>query len=89
MNKSVLIYISYVENRFLIINSFFIKIRFIQLPWYHYGDLSEFLESQKPDDFRKRELIRGVLRGLHHIHACGITHCDIKPENIFVDDVWN
>ncbi|KAM0839647.1 hypothetical protein ACQ4PT_060178 [Festuca glaucescens] len=33
------------------------------------------------------EIIKGVCRGLHHLHAeCHIVHLDLKPENILLDD---
>ena len=30
------------------------------------------------------ELVRHVARGLSHIHAHGVIHCDIKPDNILL-----
>jgi serine/threonine protein kinase len=31
-----------------------------------------------------REVIRGILRPLHHLHSHGICHLDLKPENILL-----
>ena len=27
-----------------------------------------------------------LLKGLRHIHSLGVIHCDLKPENIFLDE---
>jgi len=32
-----------------------------------------------------RTVLHNVLRGLTHVHACGIAHRDIKPANLLVD----
>eukprot|EP00392_Amoebophrya_sp_AT5.2_P013744 g13873.t1 len=33
---------------------------------------------------RVREILKGVLRGVHHLHEHGVVHGDLKPENIMV-----
>ncbi len=33
-----------------------------------------------------KTLLHQVLEGLHYLHSQGITHCDIKPENLLISD---
>jgi len=30
------------------------------------------------------DVLRQIVRGLHHVHSCGVIHRDIKPSNIFM-----
>eukprot|EP01064_Diplonema_japonicum_P022393 TRINITY_DN3212_c0_g1_i1.p1 TRINITY_DN3212_c0_g1~~TRINITY_DN3212_c0_g1_i1.p1 ORF type:complete len:269 (+),score=37.72 TRINITY_DN3212_c0_g1_i1:249-1055(+) len=46
------------------------------------GDLREAFETMTPEGFTC--VLRGVFRGLQHVHTKGIIHRDIKPENILV-----
>ncbi len=52
------------------------------------GDLAELLEKQDAPLNPKTALniIRQVLSGLDALHASGIIHCDIKPENLLLTD---
>ncbi|KAM0836298.1 hypothetical protein ACQ4PT_062435 [Festuca glaucescens] len=44
-------------------------------------------ESRGLEWHMRYEIIKGVCRGLHHLHAeCHIVHLDLKPENILLDD---
>ncbi|HEY2409399.1 MAG TPA: serine/threonine-protein kinase [Polyangiaceae bacterium] len=46
------------------------------------ADLLARLGTLPPDTVR--EIARQVASGLEALHEAGITHCDIKPENLFV-----
>ncbi|KAF8317036.1 uncharacterized protein EI90DRAFT_3170803 [Cantharellus anzutake] len=50
--------------------------------WADGGNVTEFLR-QNPDADRLG-IVRGVCRGLAHLHSCGVVHGDIKPENVVV-----
>jgi len=48
------------------------------------GDLLQYFEKRAgiaPPDVEIRCLLQQILRGLDHMHAHGMTHRDVKPEN--------
>ncbi len=47
------------------------------------GDLAARLEAGRPPAAEK--LATGLLSALSHIHAAGVLHRDIKPQNVLVD----
>jgi formylglycine-generating enzyme required for sulfatase activity len=50
------------------------------------GDLSKLVQRRGPLEWRQAvEIIIGCARGLSAIHAAGLVHRDIKPQNIFLD----
>lgn len=53
------------------------------------GSLRDWLEAnfkRAPSLAAAVEMMRGILRGLSHLHARKIIHRDLKPENILLDD---
>lgn len=49
----------------------------------------ETILNTKPDLDKLQKLYRQALTGLDYLHKKGITHRDIKPCNILIDDEWN
>lgn len=55
--------------------------------WCRGGPVQEYVSVyDKYSENTVASIIRGVLRGLHHIHGTGIIHRDIKASNILLAD---
>ncbi|GAB4853311.1 hypothetical protein Ancab_017490 [Ancistrocladus abbreviatus] len=56
------------------------------------GSLSDFLfGDQRPCWYKRVQIALGTARGLNYLHEeCGtqIIHCDVKPQNILLDDYF-
>ncbi len=64
------------------------KNYYIVQEWCRGGSVQEYIK-QYPSygENTVASIMRGTLRGLHHMHHKGITHCDIKAGNILFGDV--
>lgn len=49
------------------------------------GTLSDMLDPASINSISIPSCIRDITAGLMHLHRLGFVHCDIKPDNIFVD----
>eukprot|EP00056_Hartaetosiga_gracilis_P014015 m.239047 g.239047 ORF g.239047 m.239047 type:complete len:1059 (+) comp13933_c0_seq1:404-3580(+) len=71
--------------------------KYLLMPFYEKGDLETWwAKSRYPNgvvDMKANQeqllgdflnVVMGCLRGLQHIHANGVIHCDIKPANIMM-----
>ena len=60
---------------------------FYVMPWIRGGSLGALLRKQKRLAVSEAvSLINGIAAGLSHAHEHRVLHCDIKPENILVED---
>ncbi|KAM8831686.1 serine/threonine-protein kinase pdik1l-B isoform 2-T2 [Spinachia spinachia] len=48
------------------------------------GDLNHYLLSRPPDGERCRSVVRQLCSGVAFLHGLGITHRDLKPDNVLV-----
>ncbi|KAJ7601073.1 kinase-like domain-containing protein [Mycena floridula] len=54
------------------------------LRWYNEGNASNYLNGK---DFNtKLAVIRGIARGIQHLHSYGIIHGDLKGTNVLIKD---
>jgi predicted permease len=57
------------------------------MPYVRGGSLRTLLEQRVRFTLSETVvLVHGIARGLSHAHAHRVLHCDVKPENILVDD---
>lgn len=51
------------------------------------GDLFDFVyNSSFENENEKKKVFYGIAKGVEYLHNRGIAHCDIKPENILLDN---
>ncbi|MCA9048733.1 MAG: serine/threonine-protein kinase, partial [Planctomycetaceae bacterium] len=48
--------------------------------------LSSLVRKKPPDIAEAVRMLIPVARALHHAHACGLVHRDVKPGNILIED---
>lgn len=46
------------------------------------------VEAKMTDGRIKKQIIFGVADGMRQLHAAGIVHCDLKPQNVLVNDKY-
>jgi serine/threonine protein kinase len=56
------------------------------MPYYSNGDLSLFMTSSTLSDIQKQSIARDILIGLEFLHRLNFVHCDIKPQNVYLDE---
>ena len=49
-------------------------------------NLEQFVDQHRPDPRQAARLVTELARAVAYLHARGITHQDIKPRNVMVDD---
>jgi putative ABC transport system permease protein len=60
---------------------------FYVMPWIRAGSLGALLREKKRLGVTEAiSLIKGIAAGLSHAHEHRVLHCDIKPENILVEN---
>jgi NIMA (never in mitosis gene a)-related kinase len=69
------------------VNTIFISDNYvyIETPFYAKGNLKEWVTTSKPSNIQLQAIFHQVLLGIEYLHHSNIIHCDIRPENIFID----
>ena len=57
---------------------------YMEMPYYSGGDLSQYVKCN-PNKTTKKRIGLDVSVGLACVHRHGLVHCDVKPQNIFID----
>ena len=69
------------------------KVHCIMMEYAKYGNLRDFennfLEKNNLSESFLCFITSQILNGLKYIHSCKITHYDLKPQNIIIDDYLN
>ena len=62
---------------------------YLEMPYYEGGTLTTWMQALSEPPRRTQEVLRSVLRqlmlALQHVHALKVVHCDVKPDNIFME----
>jgi serine/threonine protein kinase/TPR repeat protein len=68
-----------------------VRYDFAVLTFYEEGNLADVLGKYALTLPQKREILRGILSGVGHLHEHHIIHRDMKPQNVLMDrkkDRW-
>ncbi|GKT32202.1 kinase domain-containing protein, partial [Aduncisulcus paluster] len=62
---------------------------YLVFPYYARGDMTTWLRTSSPSVCHVRQVLKCVLHALSFLHEHGIVHCDLKPQNVLIDDACN
>jgi len=58
---------------------------FIVMEYVNHGDMLKYMNAYgKMDELQCRSVARQITHALKYLHNCGVTHRDIKPDNILI-----
>ena len=62
-------------------------VLYIQMQYYDSFNLREYIQDRKRlDSTKSLDLFHQICQAVSHLHAKGVVHLDIKPENILLDN---
>ena len=59
---------------------------YIQMPEYTGGNLKQWLLADTPNPQTRRRLLFGLLQAVERMHSAGVTHNDMKLENVLLTE---
>ncbi len=64
-------------------------VHLLTIAWHAGGDLWDCIDqiADASDISEALRIIRDVLRALAHCHSLGVTHRDVKPENVLLTTI--
>lgn len=58
------------------------------LQYYPLGNLSQLVRSKKLSEADKESIAKGIISGIHHLHANNVVHRDLKSSNILIAESY-
>ena len=58
---------------------------YLQMPWYENGTLEEWFTATRPSPLALAAVLLQLCQAVAHVHANGVVHSDVKPENVLID----
>lgn len=77
------------HEHFSITNDVNEEICFIIIDYYENGSLLDFVNTYQINDELLKKFIKGITSAIKYLQILGISHLDIKPENILIDHNLN
>jgi len=67
------------------------KVSYILMEYAPYGDFFDFITKHREDldDKLTRTYFRQLIEGVEYLHASGVAHLDLKPENLLLGADFN
>ena len=62
------------------------QLAYLQMPYYSQGSLTSWIESKKPAKNVLQDVFASISQALSHVHGNGVVHCDIKLDNVLIDE---
>lgn len=59
-------------------------VAYVQLPFYANGDAASWRSRTSPELWKRQRVLLQVSQALHHLHARGFAHGDLKLENVLI-----
>eukprot|EP00158_Paraphelidium_tribonemae_P004042 Partr_v1_DN26531_c2_g2_i2_m3337 putative protein kinase kinase kinase len=56
------------------------------LKYYPKGSVSTWISSEKRQLSQVLSFLRDIAAGISALHNSGVAHCDLKPDNVFIDE---